>query len=176
MLAHGEPAHVLATSSMSGLFHGGSAGVYTTTKFAVVGMMEALRAELAPKGIGVSVLCPGLVATNIVQSARNRPLGGAASVSEELVAKFRAIMAAAMDPYECGEKALLGVMRNDMYILTHPEFEQGIRDRADAIVASIRRDDEAVPAERLQAEHMTLRNAVYSAEKARLARLQNGAT
>src|SRR5690606_9667778 len=66
------PAHIVATASMSGLFHGASAGVYTTTKFAVVGMMEALRSELQPKGIGVSVFCPGLVQSRIFDRQRNR--------------------------------------------------------------------------------------------------------
>jgi len=76
MLAHRDPAHVLSTSSISGLFHGGRVGIYTATKFAVVGIMEALRAELSAYGIGASVFCPGLVASKIYDSERNRPTPG----------------------------------------------------------------------------------------------------
>src|SRR5512139_3772382 len=64
MLAHGEGAHIMATSSSAGIV-AGSLGVYATTKFAVVGMMESLRTEMAGRNIGVSVYCPGLVRTEI---------------------------------------------------------------------------------------------------------------
>ncbi len=73
--SHGEGGAVIATSSLAGLLGHGPAGVYTATKFAVVGMMEALRFELAGThpNIGVNVFCPGIVSTNIGKSARNRP-------------------------------------------------------------------------------------------------------
>lgn len=79
--AHGEPAHIMNTSSMAGLLALGPAlvggfnnGLYTTTKHALIGYCEMLRMELEPEGIGVSVLCPGLVAGNLTAtSARNRP-------------------------------------------------------------------------------------------------------
>jgi len=71
--SHGEGGQVVATSSLAGLLGHGPAAVYTATKFAVVGMMEALRAELDGTNIGVSVFCPGIVNTNIGKSARNRP-------------------------------------------------------------------------------------------------------
>ena len=73
--AHGEPGHIVTTSSMAGLFAhgGGGAGIYNTTKYAVVGLMESLREELEPLGIGVSVFCPGLVNTNIHEFERLRP-------------------------------------------------------------------------------------------------------
>src|SRR6185437_2835176 len=61
------------TSSLAGLLGHGPAGVYTASKYAVVGMMEALRNELAETNVGVSVFCPGLVNTNIGTSNRNRP-------------------------------------------------------------------------------------------------------
>src|SRR5262245_41721156 len=73
--AHGEGGAVVATSSLAGLLGHGGAGVYTATKFGVVGLMEALRFELADSNIAVTVFCPGIVTTNIGQSARNRPAG-----------------------------------------------------------------------------------------------------
>lgn len=164
IVGRGEPAHILATASMSGLFHGGGAGVYTTTKFAVVGMMEALRAELGPLGIGVSVCCPGLVATRIFDADRHRRTRATTPAQQD--APYRSLVAAGMNPFECGAKVLEGVRRNDMYILTHPEFEQGIRDRFEALLASIDRGH-AVPETRLQAEQKTLRSALYRSETLR---------
>jgi NAD(P)-dependent dehydrogenase (short-subunit alcohol dehydrogenase family) len=67
--AHGEGGHVVNTASMAGILQYSQAGIYVTTKFAVVGFSEALRAELAPEGIGVSVFCPGGVRTNIRDNA-----------------------------------------------------------------------------------------------------------
>src|ERR1019366_4520536 len=62
---HGEGGHIVTTASMSGIFAAGLAGIYTTAKYAVVGLMESLRPELEPHSIGVSAFCPGLVNTNI---------------------------------------------------------------------------------------------------------------
>jgi NAD(P)-dependent dehydrogenase (short-subunit alcohol dehydrogenase family) len=166
IIRHGEPAHVLTTASVSGLFHGGASGVYTTTKFAVVGMMEALRSELGPLGIGVSVCCPGLVATRIFDSDRHRASRSKASAERAEI--FRSIVAAGMDPFECGARVLEGVRRNDLYILTHPEFEQGIKDRFEALLASMD-GRQPVPETRLQAEQATLRHVLHT-EKLRRTR------
>jgi len=73
--SHGERGQVVTTSSVLGLIACGRLGVYSTSKFAAVGMMEALRAELAPANIGVSVVCPGFVRSNLWDSARNRSVG-----------------------------------------------------------------------------------------------------
>lgn len=78
MRAHGEGGHVVNTSSVAGLLALPGLGIYSATKFAVLALSETLRAELAPDGIGVSVLCPGGVRTRIHEAGRNRPdaLGG----------------------------------------------------------------------------------------------------
>ena len=70
--SHGEGGHVVNTASMAGFLAFGF-GAYAATKFAVVGISEALAMELEPQGIGVSVLCPGWVATHITESRRNLP-------------------------------------------------------------------------------------------------------
>ncbi len=64
MLEHGEGSHILCTSSMSGLLPGGPLGVYTATKIAAVGLMEALRVELEGTTVGTSAFCPGGVNTD----------------------------------------------------------------------------------------------------------------
>ena len=71
--AHGEGGHVVNTASVAGLSALPGLGIYGATKFAVVALSETLRAELAPEGIGVSVLCPGGVRTRIHEATRNRP-------------------------------------------------------------------------------------------------------
>ena len=90
---------------MSGLFHGGCVGIYTATKFAVVGIMEALRAELGQHRIGASVACPGLVSSNIFDADRNRhprPSGAGIARDAETAARYRAFMGSGMDPLACG--------------------------------------------------------------------------
>jgi NAD(P)-dependent dehydrogenase (short-subunit alcohol dehydrogenase family) len=145
MLAHGEGVHVMATSSSGGLL-AGTLGVYVTTKFAVVGMMESLRTELEGKNVGVSVFCPGLVKSDIINSERNRPAEltneGGGKPNAPLTAPPPSgkppldMMSVAMDPLEAGELVLAGIRRNDLYILTHQEFQEPVRERCEAIMAS----------------------------------------
>ena len=73
MIARGEPAHIVNTASMAGLIASKGLGVYNTSKYAVVGLSETLAKDLKPYRIGVSVLCPLGVQTQIRQSERNRP-------------------------------------------------------------------------------------------------------
>lgn len=143
MQAHGQGAHILTTSSSGGLL-AGMLGVYCTTKFAVLGMMESLRAEMAGQNIGVSVFCPGLIRSEIFDVERNRPaqyanpdgskLGPPPSGPDQA---FVDLMALAMDPLEAGEKVLEGIRRNDLYILTHEEFSGPIHDRYEALRLSM---------------------------------------
>jgi NAD(P)-dependent dehydrogenase (short-subunit alcohol dehydrogenase family) len=141
--AHGEGGHIMATSSSAGLVAGGKVGVYVTSKFAVVGMMESLREELDGENIGVSVYCPGLVRSNIAQSARNRPAELANDNSKSArppspadQTAMQRFFAVSMDPLTAGELVLRGIRQNDLYILTHQEFEGAVRERSEAMLAS----------------------------------------
>ncbi|HEY2179818.1 MAG TPA: SDR family NAD(P)-dependent oxidoreductase, partial [Caulobacteraceae bacterium] len=69
---HGQGGHIVNTASIAGLISG-SGNAYNVTKYGVVALSEGLRVELAPRGIGVSVLCPGFIRTNILESQRNLP-------------------------------------------------------------------------------------------------------
>ena len=73
MQKHGEGGHVVNTASMAGVTTSPGLGIYNTSKFAVVGMSEALRKDMAPHGIGVSVLCPGMVRTRILEVSAPGP-------------------------------------------------------------------------------------------------------
>ena len=135
--AHGEGGHVVNTASIAGLSALPGLGIYTATKHAVVALSEVLREELAPEGIGVSVLCPGGVRTRIHEAGRNRPavLGGP-DASASPAAPSAAIVEAGMDPRAVGEQVLRAIRANELYVLTHPEFRAAFAARAAAILAA----------------------------------------
>ena len=130
--AHGEGGHFVNTASMAGHISIPGLSVYTATKFAVVGISETMRADLLPHDIGVSVLCPGVVNTNIFDSGRNRPVdlpGSDLGVlvndapAEEQAARLDELRANALDPGVVGEMVLHAIRENEFYIFTHPELE-----------------------------------------------------
>lgn len=146
--AHGEPAHIVNTSSMAGLlalppaFTGGvNTGLYTTTKHALIGYSAMLRAELEPEGIGVSVLCPGLVAGNLsATAARNRPAryGGPTPAQE------RETPPSAMPNEAIGPRVAAGIKANRLHLFTHDDeaIAEMLQARHDALLA----DFHATPA------------------------------
>ncbi len=147
MLAHGQGGQIVSTSSSAGIV-AGTLGVYATAKFAVVGMMESLRTEMEGRNIGVSVFCPGLVRSSIFDVERNRPAThGARGEVKPPPLKPGAppidIMAVAMDPMDAGRLVLEGIRRNDLYILTHAEFEPAVRERVTLLLHSF--SQEPVP-------------------------------
>jgi NAD(P)-dependent dehydrogenase (short-subunit alcohol dehydrogenase family) len=178
--AQGEGGQVVSVSSLAGLLGHAPAGVYTASKFAVVGMMEALRAELADTNIGVTVFCPGIVNTNIGSSARNRPAGAAPAprmdpgfkMDPAMMAEMQKAMAEshgvspAMDPLDAGRRVLKAVRNNDLYVLTTPEFEPEFAARGEAIVASIPTDISASHAREVMGR-MILGKTPYAAERDR---------
>jgi NAD(P)-dependent dehydrogenase (short-subunit alcohol dehydrogenase family) len=141
--AHGEGGHVVNTASIAGLSALPGLGIYTATKHAVVALSEVLREELAPEGIGVSVLCPGGVRTRIHEAGRNRPavLGGP-DASASPAAPSAAIVEAGMDPRAVGDQVLRAIRANELYVLTHPEFRAAFAARAEAILAAYDRAGE----------------------------------
>lgn len=139
-------AHIVNTSSMAGLMPI-VAGLYSMTKAAVIALSEALHLELAPEGIGVSAYCPGPTHSNIAAAVARRPEGYGPSGYDRPDPAH--LQAAARQPYmsaeEAGQRVLAGVRRGDLFILTHPEFRDGVVDRHRTI-------EEAFPDEPLHAE------------------------
>ena len=90
LIEQGGPGPGVNTASIAGLVPAPANGVYTTSKYAVVGFTECLRLDLEPHGIGVSVLCPGPVKTGILKSERNRPaeLGTSKLSRDDLTAAY----------------------------------------------------------------------------------------
>jgi NAD(P)-dependent dehydrogenase (short-subunit alcohol dehydrogenase family) len=145
---HGEGGHVVSTSSTVGLFAMIGSGIYTTTKFAVTGLMESLVSELEGTGIGASVLYPGGTTTNLgLSSTVNRPEHlknegepefPPPSQGREGARRMPMMdMSTFMDPVEMGERVLRAIRRNDIFIITHPEFRDGIKCRQDAVLRAI---------------------------------------
>ena len=139
--AAGE-GHVVNTASMAGIAGITGLGVYNASKFAVVGMSEALRGDLADTGIGVSVLCPGMVRTRILESERNRP-AALEPASEEAEAAARAqaelmheAMVSGIDAAEVGQLVLDGVRENRFWLFTHPEMKDFVAARAQEQLAA----------------------------------------
>ncbi len=131
----GQGGHIVNTASMAGHMIAPGLGIYTTTKFAVVGLSESLRVDLGLHGIGVSVLCPGLVKTRIMDAARNRPdrLGGPHPLPPEAGETLDRL---GIDPICVGRAVRRAVERNDLYIFTHPEMKHFAELRYRQIVAA----------------------------------------
>ena len=125
MLEQKGAAHIVNTASMAGLVTPPGAGAYSVSKHGVVALSEALVQDLAAQGarIGVSVLCPGWVATRLLASVR-----GADPVMRMLVAHGRSAESVA-------EQALQAVREGRFYVLTHPEMAPAVRRRAEKILA-----------------------------------------
>ncbi len=132
---HGEGGHVVNTASVAGLMALPTLGIYTATKYAVVGISETLRGELAPDGIGVSVICPSFVKTRLHEGHRNRPpeLGSSPEEPNEFMAQMLAI---ATEPAVIAERVIRGIKRGDFYILPHADVKAGFEARANEILAA----------------------------------------
>lgn len=165
MCSSGRGGHIVITASVNGLFSGAGVGVYVTSKFALVGLAESLRADLTEAGVGVSVLCPGPVQSELFESTPAvRPAGLAASGSVPLLPPGTdrvdtPIYRTALTGADVGEYVLAGVRRNDMYILTHPEIRPVLEARAAALLAAL--PGGAVSQERIQAQEGLLHTSFY---------------
>lgn len=154
--AHGEGGHIVNVASMAAFISGPQAGIYTASKFAVRGMTECLRYNLAPYNIGVSLMCPGLTRTNAWDSALKRPDAfadsGFAPADRAELEQFGTGFDLGMDPFEVGEKTLAGMRANAGLILTHPEHGEDIREIFETTMAAL--PQEEAPAGRLHIERL----------------------
>jgi len=122
--------HMVNTASMAGCVGMQWLGVYCASKFAVVGLSEALFRELGRHGVGVSVLCPMIVDTRINEnSARLRPRE-LANPGEAFVPPAAAMAGGVIAPDEVARRVVRAVDRRDFYIFTHPEQRDILRRRA----------------------------------------------
>jgi NAD(P)-dependent dehydrogenase (short-subunit alcohol dehydrogenase family) len=151
--AHGERGHVVNTASMAAFVAGPGAGIYTTAKFAVHGLSDALRWSLLPHGIGVSMVCPGLVKSKIYESDVTRPAELSTDTTpadQEFMRILPGLHEAGMDPVEIGEKVLRAIRTNEFYVFPHPEHRDELQAIFDETIAAF--PDEPIPADRLAVE------------------------
>ena len=142
MLADGKPGHVLNTASVAGFVSGAGSAVYGASKHAVVRITEALYAGLQDENaaIGVTMLCPGLVATRIYDAERSRPdhlraPGGRPQEADELQAIAATMYSNAPSPEQVAALAFDGIRDDQLYVFTTDRFDQPIADRNQAILA-----------------------------------------
>lgn len=141
MIAAGNGGYIVNTASMAGWLASGAPGIYNTTKFAVRGMSESLRYSLAPHGIGVSILCPGLVKSYIYASDDVRPkelLDGAKPVDTANVQRLAEFHEFGMEPDVIAARVLDGMRENRTYIFSHPEFKEEVAELFQEYLADFR--------------------------------------
>jgi NAD(P)-dependent dehydrogenase (short-subunit alcohol dehydrogenase family) len=143
LLRNEDGGHIVNTASVAGLVAGPGIGPYNAAKYGVVAISETLAAELAADGapVGVSVLCPGYVRTNIFTSQRNRPEAlrnearkSAARAANEEIAQ--ALLAEGLDPAVVAGMVLDAVLAGQFWIITHPQYVSLVAERAARIEAA----------------------------------------
>lgn len=146
LIAQGAGGHIVNTASMAGLVPMVGLGAYVATKYAVVGLTETLQRELRAHRIGVSVLCPMIVNTNINSSDRNRPAalrnpGALVPAANAASTPPPGDMAGGViEAPEVAERVLAAIKGNHLYVLTHKASRDIIRhrfERLDAAAATV---------------------------------------
>ena len=120
-----------------------SGSIYTTSKYAVVGMSEVMRRDLAKYNIGVSVLCPGGVTTNVSKSGRNRPANMQREKDNSKLVSMGglqdAVMSDVLDASVIGDMVVAAILGDDAYIFSHPGLKSVVDVRTKAINESFAR-------------------------------------
>jgi short-subunit dehydrogenase len=167
-MRHGEGGHIVNTASMSGLVPHPGATIYGTSKGAVVAMIECMRAELEPHGIICSAFCPGAVQSNIAEAGKTRPAALAATgyaESDKRRQQAGNFFHLFRTKEEVGQRVLQGILNDELYIMTHSEFRQGVEDRAQAMCAAV--PDLPENDEYKRTLSFLFRNPIHAAETAR---------
>jgi NAD(P)-dependent dehydrogenase (short-subunit alcohol dehydrogenase family) len=137
-----DGGHIVNTASMAGLAPVPRIGAYCVTKYGVVGLTETLAIELEQAGssVGVTVLCPGPVRTNIKHSSRNRPAGLAGALEDFDLEQDPARQGDRwLEPADVGAIVVEAIKRGDLYAITHPEFFTRVEQRHERLVAAFER-------------------------------------
>lgn len=140
MIASGRPGHIVSTSSLGGLMGSALAAPYSAAKAAVINLMESYRQGLEKHGIGVSVLCPANIRSNIAEASRLRPaqFGKSGYVeNDDSIASLHSIHQHGMDPVELAEHVKRGIEANQLYIIPYPEAKEGLAAHYAQILDSV---------------------------------------
>jgi NAD(P)-dependent dehydrogenase (short-subunit alcohol dehydrogenase family) len=120
--------HIVNTASMAGIMAIPGLGAYTASKFGVVGLSEVLRGEMQQHGVGVSVLCPGMVRTNLATNHPDRP-----DDAEPVP------MPGGLDPSIVGPQVVDAIRADELYIITHGELRPMVAERTERLLAAFDR-------------------------------------
>jgi NAD(P)-dependent dehydrogenase (short-subunit alcohol dehydrogenase family) len=145
MLARGKGGHIVSTASLAATIVMPSfLAIYTASKAAIIALSEAMRDDLAKDGIGVTVLCPGFVKSNIHEAGQNRPAhlrAGSGFADAEKTLSQRQIGENWMEPEVVGRMVAEAVLKNELYVITHGEFRNRMEARMNAILAATPKAD-----------------------------------
>jgi NAD(P)-dependent dehydrogenase (short-subunit alcohol dehydrogenase family) len=138
MIAHGRGGHIVSTASLAAEVVGRpQMAIYASSKAAVCHFCEAVKPELAQHDIGVSVLLPGPVKSNIHETIDNRPehlrSGSGFTASEERLSR-RIVAEEWMDAEDVGNMVADGILADKTYIVTHGVFKEAMRARCQAVL------------------------------------------
>jgi NAD(P)-dependent dehydrogenase (short-subunit alcohol dehydrogenase family) len=140
MIKTGKPGHIVTTSSLGGLMGSAFAAPYSAAKAAVVNLMESYRQSLEKYGIGVSVVCPANIKSNIAEASKLRPAqyGQSGYVENaDSIASLHSIHVHGMEPVELAGHIKRGIEENQLYIIPYPEAKDGLKKHFDTIVESV---------------------------------------
>lgn len=146
MIERGQGGHIVNTASMSAFVALPGTGIYCTTKMAVRGLTECLAMELEETDIGVSLLCPGAVNTNIHESVLSRPAHlqntGYYGADPQVFARLKQIIQVGMEPETLAKHVLKGVEENQLYILPYPEFRETLEEIHGRVMSSLAKPED----------------------------------
>jgi len=146
MIARGNGGHIVNTASMSAFVALKGTGIYCTTKMAIRGLSECLALDLAEHGIGVSILCPGAVNTNIHEAVLTRPehlrKTGYYGADPAMFAHLKKVIEVGMEPETLARYVLDGVERDQLYILPYPEFRGTLEDIHTRVMTALARPED----------------------------------
>lgn len=146
MIERGNGGHIVNTASMSAFVALKGTGIYCTSKMAIRGLSECLALDLADHGIGVSILCPGAVNTNIHEAVLTRPAHlqntGYYGADPNMMAHLKQVIAIGMEPEVLAQYVLKGVETDQLYILPYPEFRGTLEEIHERVMASLARPED----------------------------------
>jgi NAD(P)-dependent dehydrogenase (short-subunit alcohol dehydrogenase family) len=129
MIERNIGGHIVNTASLGAFFANSGSGIYSASKFAVHGITMAMRDALKDRGIGVSVLCPANIKSNIADSIKTRPEKYARSgyaVDEREIAALHQIYSQGMEPEELAGHVKQAIIENRFYVIPYPEARPGL--------------------------------------------------
>ncbi len=152
LMRHGSEAHLINTASVGGLVGMRNLAIYNASKFGVVGLTEAIRADLKTNGMGVSVLCPGVITTALTTSERNRPEHlRNADAQPVRPATGSGNPDGAMSPDDFAAFTLAAIRENRFWVVSHPEFRGLVDQRNQAVISGYGGEAEPAKIEAMKA-------------------------